>query len=50
MGRTEAGDPIIRGVVGATGNGTPTCGFAQSIQDAKEVSCSAFGDGVIRQM
>lgn len=50
MGWTEAADLIIKGMEKAISNGTVTYDFARMMDNAKEVSCSEFGDRVIECM
>lgn len=50
MGWTEAADLIIKGMEGAIANKQVTYDFGRLMKDAKTVSCSAFGDEIIRHM
>lgn len=50
MGWYEAADLIIRGVEGAIDEKTVTYDFARLMGDAKEVSCSGFGEAIIKSM
>lgn len=50
LGWTEAADLIVKGVEGAISNKTVTYDFARLMPDAKEVSCSGFGEAIIRSM
>lgn len=50
MGWFEAADLIIQGMNGAIQAKTVTYDFARLMDHAKEVSCSAFGDAMIRSM
>ena len=50
IGWIEAADLISQGVDGAIGARTVTYDFARMIDNATEVSCSAFGDEVIKHM
>jgi isocitrate dehydrogenase len=50
MGWSEAADLIIHSVEGAIAAKTVTYDFARLMGDAKEVSCSGFGDAMVRQM
>jgi isocitrate dehydrogenase len=50
MGWTEAADAIIRGMEGAIQGKRVTYDFARLMDGATEVSCSAFGDEIIRHM
>ena len=50
MGWTEAADLIIKGINGAIASKTVTYDFARLMKGAVEVSCSAFGDAVIKAM
>ena len=50
MGWTEAADAIIRAMDKAIGQKTVTYDFARLMEGANEVSTSAFGDALIRNM
>lgn len=50
MGWTEAADLIIKGIEGAIGDKLVTYDFARLMDDANEVSCSAFGKAMIERM
>ncbi len=50
LGWTEAADLVIKGMAGAIQAKTVTYDFARLMSDAEEVSCSAFGDCVIKAM
>lgn len=50
MGWFEAADLIITGMEGAIAEKTVTYDFARLMNDAKEVSCSGFGDSIIKNM
>ncbi len=50
LGWTEAADLIIKGIEGAIQAKTVTYDFARLLKGAKQVSCSAFGQAIIRQM
>jgi isocitrate dehydrogenase len=50
MGWTEAADLIILGMEGAIASKTVTYDFARLMTDAKEVSCSGFGEAIIKHM
>ncbi len=50
MGWTEAADLIIKGIEGAVNNKTVTYDFERLMPGAKLVSCSGFGDEIIRNM
>lgn len=50
MGWTEAADLVIKGVEGAIQNKVVTYDFARLMPGAKEVSCSQFGEEIIRKM
>ncbi len=50
LGWTEAADLILRGMTGAIAAGTVTYDFARAMPGATEVSCSGFGEAVIRHM
>lgn len=50
MGWLEAADLIIKGMNGAIAAKTVTYDFARLTKDAKEVSCSAFGEAMIKHM
>ncbi|WP_018606473.1 NADP-dependent isocitrate dehydrogenase [Uliginosibacterium gangwonense] len=50
LGWKEAADLVIKGMERAIGAGTVTYDFARATEGAKEVSCSAFGDEMIKHM
>ena len=50
MGWTEAADLVIKGIEGAIGAKIVTYDFARLMDDAQEVSCSAFGKAMIEHM
>ncbi len=50
MGWIEAADLIIKGMNGAIAARTVTYDFARLTKDATEVSCSAFGEAMIKHM
>lgn len=50
MGWNEAADLIIKGMDGAISAKTVTYDFARLMEGATEVTCSAFGDVVIKHM
>lgn len=50
MGWNEAADLVIQGMDGAIGGKTVTYDFARLMSDAKEVSCSGFGEAMIKHM
>ncbi|OGO93705.1 MAG: NADP-dependent isocitrate dehydrogenase [Coxiella sp. RIFCSPHIGHO2_12_FULL_44_14] len=50
MGWTEAADCIVRGMEGAIQRKIVTYDFARLMSQAKEVSCSQFGEAVIQSM
>ncbi len=50
LGWEEAADLVIHGVAGAIQNKTVTYDFARLMDDAKEVSCSLFGDEIIKNL
>lgn len=50
LGWHEAADLIIQGMDGAIQAKTVTYDFARLMPDAKEVSCSGFGDAMIKHM
>lgn len=50
MGWNEAADLIVKGMEGAIVDKTVTYDFARLMKDAKEVSCSGFGDEMIKHM
>jgi isocitrate dehydrogenase len=50
MGWTEAADLIIKGMDGAIGAKTVTYDFARLMDGAQQVSCSAFGEAMIKHM
>jgi isocitrate dehydrogenase len=50
MGWSEAADLIIKGIEGAVANKTVTYDFERLMPGAKLVSCSGFGDAIIKNM
>ncbi len=50
LGWGEAADLIVKGVEGAIQSKTVTYDFARLMDGAKEVSCSAFGENIIKNM
>jgi isocitrate dehydrogenase len=50
MGWFEAADLVIKGMNGAIRAKTVTYDFARLMQGAKQVSCSAFGEAMIKHM
>ncbi len=50
MGWNDAADLIIKGMEGAIKAGTVTYDLARLMEGAREVSCSQFGEAVIRHM
>jgi isocitrate dehydrogenase len=50
MGWSEAADLIVKGMEGAIAAKTVTYDFARLMDNAKELSCSAFGDAMIAKM
>lgn len=50
MGWDEAADLIVTGTEGAISAKTVTYDFARLMPDAKEVTCSGFGDAIIQHM
>ncbi len=50
MGLVEAADLIIKGMQDAIGAKTVTYDFARLMEGAKQVSCSAFGEEIIKHM
>ncbi len=50
LGWREAADLIIKGIENAIGNKQVTVDFASQMEDATEVSTSAFGDAIIARM
>ncbi len=50
MGWLEAADLIIKGIEEAIGAKTVTYDFARLMEGAKQVSCSAFGEEIIKHM
>ncbi len=50
MGWVEAADLIIKGIEGAIGAKTVTYDFARLMEGAQQVSCSAFGEAMVKQM
>lgn len=50
MGWEEAADLVIQGIEAAIAARTVTYDFARLMENAKEVSCSEFGDAIIKNM
>ena len=50
MGWNEAADLVIKGMEGAIADKVVTYDFARLMGDAKEVSCSSFGNYIIQRM
>jgi len=50
LGWREAADLIVKGMEGAIAAGTVTYDFARLMSDARELSCSAFGEALIENM
>jgi isocitrate dehydrogenase len=50
LGWSEAADLILRGLNGAIASRRVTYDFARLMEDATEISCSAFGDNIIACM
>jgi isocitrate dehydrogenase len=50
LGWFEAADLIVKGLAGAISARTVTYDFARLMDDAQELSCSAFGDAMISHM
>jgi isocitrate dehydrogenase len=50
LGWNEAADLVIKGMEGAISAKTVTYDFARLMKDAKEVSCSGFGEAMIKHM
>ncbi len=50
MGWTEAADLILKGLESAIGAKTVTYDLARLMEGATEVSCSAFGDAIVKHM
>ncbi len=50
LGWGEAGDLILKGMNGAVTAKTVTYDFARLMKDAKEVTCSGFGEAMIKHM
>ena len=50
LGWVEAADGILRGVEGAIAARTVTYDFARSMPGATQVSCSGFGEAIIRHL
>jgi len=50
LGWKEAAELVIKGMAGAIKNKTVTYDFARLTDDAKEVSCSQFGEEIIKHM
>jgi Isocitrate dehydrogenases len=50
MGWNEAADLVLVGMDGAIAARTVTYDFARQMEGATEVTCSAFGDAIIKHM
>jgi isocitrate dehydrogenase len=50
LGWNEAADRIVRGISGAIQAGTVTYDFARLMRGSTEVSCSGFGEAIVRHM
>ena len=50
LGWVEAADLVIKGVDGAINARTMTYDFARQMEGATEVSCSEFGDAIIKAL
>ncbi len=50
LGWQEAADLVLRGVEGAIQSRVVTYDFARLMENAKEVSCSAFGNAIIENL
>jgi isocitrate dehydrogenase len=50
LGWNEAADLVVKGVGGAISARTVTFDLARGMDDARELSCSEFGDAVTAQM
>ena len=50
MGWAEAADLVLQGVARAIASKRVTHDFSSQMEGATQVSCSAFGDEIIRQM
>jgi len=50
MGWTEAADLIIKGMDGAIGAKTVTYDFHRMMEGATKVTCSGFGEAVVKHM
>ena len=50
MGWTEAADLIVKGMEGAISNKTVTYDFERLMDEATLLSCSAFGEAIIKHM
>lgn len=50
LGWKEAAELVIKGMGGAIKNKTVTYDFARLMDDAKQVSCSGFGEEIIKHM
>jgi isocitrate dehydrogenase len=50
IGWLEAADLIIKGIDGAIGAKKVTYDFARLMEGAEQISCSAFGDAIIKHM
>jgi isocitrate dehydrogenase len=50
MGWTEAAEAIIKSIEEAISDKIVTYDFARQMKDAKQVSCSGFGQAMIERM
>jgi len=50
MGWLEAADLVVKGMSGAIAAKTVTYDFARLMDGASKISCSAFGDAMIKNM
>ena len=50
LGWTDAANLIVKGMSGAIESKTVTYDFARLMEDAEKVSCSEFGDAIIKHM
>jgi len=50
MGWVEAADLIVKGVSGAIGDGTVTYDLARLMPGATQLSCSGFGEAIVKKM
>lgn len=50
LGWTEAADLVVKGVAGAISAKTVTYDLARAMDDARELSCSGYGEAVVSRM